>query len=563
MNKLIITFVAASLVQTVVAQELEWVFPLNIGTANNTVEAMTTDAQNNVIVGGILQGTTDFDPGANTATLVSSGSYDGYIAKYDADGNYLWAHVIGGSESNAKDLVSDVVTDAAGNVYLAGFYFGTADLDPGAGDHTVTSGGLGNFPNSYIIKLDPNGNFLWANDYSVGNIGGSEFILALDMDANGDLILGGQYYSGNFPMVFEANNSDAELTEGQDGHYVLKLDSDGDFIWVKRMDVHAINSIDTDASNNIFIGGEYNGTNDMDPDTSVEVGLQTFGLPDLFVCKWDATGDYQWAHGMGSATVDYGEKIAVDGNGNVHFVGQCTGSIDADPSANTYPVNSGAFIIQYSSNGDLNWAHGIGSGTTGFTDIVADGNNNLIMTGYYSDIVDMNPGAGDSLIGTNSSYEELGILKLTNSGGFVYALGFESRCGNPSLALAQDGSLYLGGTFSGTMDCDPTVGSESLITATGAKDLFVLKLNDEGAMTNGLHESSKEVLTQLYPNPSTDKIHVELTQAATIQLVNAWGVPCASFELENGMNTIDVSRLAAGMYFLQLESGSVKTFVKQ
>lgn len=563
MNKFILLVIAAWLSQPSISQVLEWAFPVNAGTANNTIETMTTDAQHNVFIGGILQGTANFDPGAGVATLTSSGNYDGFVAKYDKDENYLWAYLIGGATSNEKDVVSDLITDASGNVYIAGFYIGTADLDPGAGDHSVTSGGAGFFPNAYIIKLDGDGNFLWARDYSAGNINGTEKILAIALDNNNDVILGGKYYSGNFPMVFEENNSNAELTEGQGGHYVLKLDSDGNFIWVKRIDVYAITSIDTDASNHIYIGGEYNGANDMDPDTNIIVAEQTFGQPDLFICKLDADGIYQWSYGMGSPLVDYGEKIVVDGNNNVHFVGMCPGNMDVDPSANTLTIGDGAYVIQYNANGDLNWAHGIGSGMTGFTDIVADGNNNLIMTGYYSDIVDMNPGAADSLIGNNNSYEELGLLKLSNTGDFIYALGFETRSGNPSMALAGDGSLYLGGTFSGSMDCDATVSGESIITATGPADLFILKLNDEGAATNGLGDTAYETIRQVYPNPANTLIYVEADLSTTIEIVNVTGSTCSTHTLSHGTNSIDISSLNSGMYFIHTEGGSVKPFIKE
>ena len=111
-----------------------------------------------MLAGTLQSANVDFDPGPGTAQQSSAGFQDFYLAKYTSGGQYLWAFRVGGT---SPDYAYDAATDAAGNIYVTGFFeSGTADFDPGVG--TLNLGCIGAGGDIYLAKYDPAGQFVWA-----------------------------------------------------------------------------------------------------------------------------------------------------------------------------------------------------------------------------------------------------------------------------------------------------------------------------------------------------------------------------------------------------------------
>ena len=100
--------------------------------------AIAVDGMGNVYTTGYFDLMVDFDPGADTVNLTSAGSYDIFVQKMDASGNFGWARGMGGTSSDGG---SAIAVDSAGDVYTTGSFMGTADFDPGAGTVNLTSAG--------------------------------------------------------------------------------------------------------------------------------------------------------------------------------------------------------------------------------------------------------------------------------------------------------------------------------------------------------------------------------------------------------------------------------------
>ena len=139
------------------------------GASTDDGYSIALDASDNVYTTGDFSGTADFDPGPGTYNLTSvARSYDIFVSKLDASGNFVWAKDMGGA---SNDWGNSIAVDGSRNVYTTGYFTSTADFDPGTGTYNLTSAGQGDI---FVSKLDSSGNFVWAKDmggasYDVGN----------------------------------------------------------------------------------------------------------------------------------------------------------------------------------------------------------------------------------------------------------------------------------------------------------------------------------------------------------------------------------------------------------
>ncbi|MGB5007857.1 MAG: hypothetical protein WBO39_13040, partial [Ferruginibacter sp.] len=126
------------------------------GPTNDFCNDIILDRFGNIYFNGYFEQTADFDPGPGVFNLASAGSTDIFICKLNSSGNLVWAKKIGGPLS---DVAFSIGLDEQDNVYSTGFYWATADFDPGPGVFNLSSDALGD---GYIVKLNNAGNFMHA-----------------------------------------------------------------------------------------------------------------------------------------------------------------------------------------------------------------------------------------------------------------------------------------------------------------------------------------------------------------------------------------------------------------
>ena len=110
------------------------------GSSTDEGRGIAIDSAGNSYVSGFFAGNATFGLGdANQTTLTSAGSLDVFVAKYDPNGELVWARGAGGSSS---DDGFEIATDGAGNGYVTGRFGGTATFGLGdANQTTLTSAG--------------------------------------------------------------------------------------------------------------------------------------------------------------------------------------------------------------------------------------------------------------------------------------------------------------------------------------------------------------------------------------------------------------------------------------
>lgn len=241
-------------------------------------------------------------------------------------------------------------------------------------------------------------------------------------------------------------------------------------------------SIAVDDTGNAYVTGD---TYSYDFPASADAPFPTNqGGADAFVAKFNATGTaLVYATYLGGGSYDYGNSIAVDGNGNAYVTGD-TNSNDFPTSANApYPVFGGdrdAFVaklnpegtlLEYSSYlGGVSYDYGYG--------IAVDTDSNAYITGWtYSNNFPVTEGAADTTLG----YYDAFVAKFNASGtALVYAtyVGGGNNDYGRAIALDGDGNAYVtGNTYWGDF---PTSADAAYPTTQGESDAFVAKLNASG-----------------------------------------------------------------------------------
>ncbi len=445
--------------------------------------SIAVDPSGNGYTTGWFSSSVDFDPGAATYTMTSAGSTDIFVSKNDANGNFLWAKRFG---STGMDNGAFIALDAVGNIYVTGFFKGTVDFDTGPAVFNLTSTPAYD-GDAFILKLDANGNFLWA--LRIGDTG-YDAGTSINFDASGNV-----YVAGNFELTVDFDPGVATYTlNGFTGNgFVLKLGATGNFIWAKSLG-NSINqksycySAKLDGSGNICLAGFFLGITDFDPGpgtfTVNTVPTPLFGLSnDLFILKLDPAGNFLWVKTIGGNDTDIGTAITVDAMGNLYATGCFSGNVDFDPGPATYSLTSNGpyhvFILSLDANGNFIWAKSLGNQNSNYeisTGILIEPAGNILITGDFGSVVDFDP--SPSTYTVNGVLSDGFILKLSAAGNFIWVKtiggpSYEYIC---SIAVTPLGDIYVTGDYAATVDFDPGPASYTLSAAGGA-DLFIEKLS--------------------------------------------------------------------------------------
>jgi gliding motility-associated-like protein len=390
--------------------------------------------------------------------------------------SFLWAVKTGGALS---DFGRTIRTDASDNVYIIGSFQGTVDFDPGTGTFSQSSNGSLDF---YIQKLDPNGNFIWAK-----TIGGTaiDYSNDLTIDASGNLYITGRFEN---TVDFDPGPGIVNRTTADSDVFVLKLDSNGNLLWVQQIGGtgnEVANGIITDNSGNVLLTGSYDGTTDLDPGAAT-FNFTSNGLVDVFVLKLDASGNFIWAKSMGGTGTDTGMDIAIEGGTNPVITGYFnSSSADYDPGGDFFPLTTAgdfdAFVVRLNVAGSLSWAIRIG-GTLDDRgqSLVTDATGNVYTTGVFQGTVDFDPGAGTISLTSGGGWDVF-ISKLNSSAAHLWTkkIGDTANDNPNSITLDPSGNVLVTGSFQGTVDFNP--GSETYpLSAVGFQDVFVEKLTTSG-----------------------------------------------------------------------------------
>jgi FG-GAP-like repeat len=349
--------------------DLGWVKQLNIQSKTGPYRlphAMVV-GNSGVYLSGFFRGTSDFDPGAGVANLQALNlnfSDDTFVSKLDLAGNFVWAKRF--SPQSPDNTQNELAIDATGNVYITGGFSGTVDFDPGSGVSNLNNS-INQFPtlNTFISKLDTNGNFVWAKQFA----GDSNIAMAIGVDRQGNAFTVGNFILG---ADFDPGAGTKALSAGRysDG-FLSKLDSAGNFVFAQSYAGERFtNTVALDDRGNAYVAGSFAGTVDFDPGIAREERSST-GSNDAFISKLDAVGNHLWTRTLGGVARDGIENVTADGSGNVYVLGGFIGAVDFDPGVGVTNLTGGSggvgspFLIKFDAIGNFVWVKPIVLPTVG------------------------------------------------------------------------------------------------------------------------------------------------------------------------------------------------------
>ena len=307
---------------------------------------------------------------------------------------------------------SSIIADNSQNSYISGNY--QQYLTPG---DTVlwklnSTGGqtwFNKFVNTEGDILTYDLAFNWRMD-SFDAVG--TFWDSVDFDPSGGLIHRSSY-----------GNSDGFLTKWNQSGTNLMVKTWGDSSGSGVADVSA-NTVAVDDSGNIFVAGEFTDTVDFDPSRTGQNRSSSSGSRDIFVAKFDSSGNYISVIRIGNADDEAVDSIAIDSNNDIYITGYFEGTVDFNPNQYWAFRTAVGFIDCYLAkyNNDLGyiWARSWGSFNQdqGRAVAISPINDFVLLVGVFSGTVDFDPGPGVFELSTGSAAERDSFLMKLFPNGF-------------------------------------------------------------------------------------------------------------------------------------------------
>ncbi len=399
----------------------------------------------------VLSAVASFDP----AAIVTGGGnhYSTYHVEIPADN-------VGGIEGQEYWVIAEYqgfdysnplgVPNEAGSDYLAAFF-------------------------RYDLTVEYTGG--WARTWGGPS---SDYGYGVAADGSGNLYVAGQFWG---TADFDPGGGDPHTSNGGLDIFLSKFDSMGNFEWVQTWGGSFSDrgyAVAADGSGNVYATGYFHGTADFDPGGGDP--HTSNGSWDVFLSKFDSSGNFEWARTWGGSDEDRGSGVASDGLGNVYITGYFWNKADFDPGGGDPHTSNGecdSFLSKFDSLGNFEWARTWGGSIEDWgLGVAADGSGSAYAAGYFMGTVDFDPGGGD--LHNSNGGRDVFVSKFDSYGNFEWAQTWGGSVRDYAYGVAADdpGNVYVTGHFSGTVDFDP--GGGNLHTSNGQRDAYLSKFDSSG-----------------------------------------------------------------------------------
>ena len=474
------------------AQEPEFLWLKSIGSLTRIISStLTLDSHNNIYLTGYYTDTIELED--TTFYMQEPSILDGFLAKFDADGNYQWVNFISGRD---KEFIGSVECDSKDNVFIGGNYNTIIQI----GD-TLIKGH--SYYNSIVSKLDNSGNYLWIkNIYSPYHC----FVdgLTISSDDNGVFILNSQDTSFVDSLVIpNYGNADFAVVELNSGTGQVEW-----YVQTKGGGHETANDIITDPAGNLVVTGKFY--------YSMKIGnyfMDGDSLRNLYILKLDKSGGINWVKKVATGNNISVHKITSNKLSQYFIIGHFEGAAFFDDSKLESNGERDVYIAKFDSSGNLQWVRSFGGPADDAVSGIAAAGKEIIITGYFNDKIQFDSLSISSL-GSSDIYwcllDENGRSKWVKQAG-----GVSSDKGIRVLFDSENNCITSGNYFNTAyFDQDTLTG--------GLQKIFMAKLNTSDFISFDGMDISPDYyrLFNNYPNPfnSSTKISIYLAIPAKIKI---------------------------------------------
>lgn len=531
MKKLTVLFLAMILIQIQTqSQNISWAKQAG-GSGSDQGYDIGVDASGNVYVSGWFSGSAQF----GTETLTSFGMQDIFVACYDSSGVFKWAKQAG---SPGNEVCAGIITNAGGDSFITGWFSETADF----GNFSVSSAGSYDM---FVAKYNASGAAQWV---SRGGGPSDDYGNRITLATDGGVCIGGSFretiWVGDHELVSKGNR-DVLLSH---------FSANGDVVCAKSAGGQGEDrayGIFQDSDGNYFLTGFFSGTAEFD-----DIELTSPAIISTYIAKMTNQGFFQWVkQGSGGAN-DFarGFDIEADGEGNVVATGFFSGTATFDNQVLTATggqYDFDAFLTKFNPQGDLVWAkkagsNGIDQGTTLFVNPVGE----IFLGGFFTQTAHF-----DEIVAESSGKSDVFVTKFNADGTAQWVVNGGGDENDYAYGVVNDasGSIYLTGVFAGSAG----FGS-NILESAGGNDIFVTKVP---ATSNGLFfPTGNGGKIRLIPNPAKDFLQIEIEgilqyhEKLIIEILDISGEVLLKKCIAPHSSRIDISTLNPGAYLIRILS---------